>query len=360
VALLAALLSAAPAQAFQQTRDANTGMGLHWTTPTVPWFLNTCRPASSPSCQASGSADPAAAAVQAAFHTWETATRSGDPASCSGIALPYAGTSSSVTVGAKTPSQHLVVFRQGWCSSNPDAVADPCDGAGTCDNKYNCFDDIHGGMSRNVLALTTVMYVPSTGEIADADMEIVDWGGLSGSLASSSSLTDGWYWTCFDPGGAPTCSSYGQDGCAFMDVQNTVTHEAGHFIGLAHPCESDSANAQQNGVPLCSAHPEMEPTTMFPSASPREISKRTLDPDDVDGVCTIYPAPAAAALAPTAGLAVVTSGVTQANAFMCVPAPAKSKSSSGGCGSGSATPGGLAALALALVLLLPRRHAARR
>ena len=214
-------------------------------------------------------------------------------------------------------------------------------------------------MSRHVLALTTVIYTPSTGVIADADMEVIDWGGLPGSLQSSTP-PDGWYWTCFDPTGAATCSSYGQDRCAFMDLQNTVTHEAGHFLGLAHPCEADPGTATANGVPVCSGHPEMASVTMFPSASPGEISKRTLAPDDVEGVCAIYPRPATAALAPAAELAVARSAVSSTNAFQCVPQPSRAKSSGGGCGSGGATPVGLAALALALVLLLPRRGRARR
>ena len=69
-----------------------------------------------------------------------------------------------------------------------------------------------------------------------------------------------------------------------MGLQNTVTHEAGHFLGLAHPCEADPGTATANGVPVCSGHPEMASVTMFPSASPGEISKRTLAADDVVGV----------------------------------------------------------------------------
>ncbi len=354
LALLAALLVAAPAAAFEQTRDAKTLKGLHWTNPTVPWFLNTCRPSSSPSCRASATDDPAAAAVQAAFTTWQGATRSGETDACTGIALPFAGSSTSVAIGTNTVSQHLVVFRQGWCSSNPDAVADSCFDAGTCDSKYNCFDDVNGGMSRNVLALTTVIYAPSTGEIADADMEVVDWGGLAGSLRSlQNGPSDGWYWTCFDPTSAATCNSYGEDGCGYMDLQNTVTHEVGHFIGLAHPCEAERGD--------CTA--AMAPTTMFPSAAVREIAKRTLEADDVEGVCTIYPRTAVAALtAPAPEVRTVAASVSADTAYQCVPKPAASPQSSrggsGGCGAGSATPVGLAALALALALLLPRRRVA--
>ncbi len=52
------------------------------------------------------------------------------------------------------------------------------------------------------------------------------------------------------------------------DLQNTLTHEAGHFLGLDH-----------------SALPE---ATMFGGAPPQELSKRDLDADDSTGICFSY------------------------------------------------------------------------
>ncbi len=65
VAILAALLSAAPALAYQQTMG--NGHGLHWSGTAVTYTVNTSRPNTSPSCAESGTTDPALAAVQAAF-----------------------------------------------------------------------------------------------------------------------------------------------------------------------------------------------------------------------------------------------------------------------------------------------------
>ncbi len=327
-AIVAALLSAAPALAYQQTME--NGHGLKWPGSSVTFTVNTARPNSSPSCQVAAT-DPALDAVQAAFGAWTNATHPGDPAPCTKLSLVYGGTTSSITVGADA-STHLVVFRQGWCSNNAQAQADACSQANppNCDNKFNCFEDV-GSMSRNVLALTTVLYQPSTGVIGDADMEVVDWDGTAGSIQQPPA--DGWYWTCFNPTSQGACSTYGQDGCYYMDLQNTVTHEAGHFIGLAHPCETDPGTATANGVPVCSQHPEMASVTMYPSAPLGETTKRTLAADDVNGVCAIY-------------------GTLSSGSAV--------KSSSGGCGAGGATPVGLIVLATALAALAPRRRRARR
>jgi hypothetical protein len=93
-----------------------------------------------------------------------------------------------------------------------------------------------------VLALTRLTYHPCTGEIFDADitMNAVDFA----------------HGTTIQP----------IDG--IMDVQNTVTHEMGHFLGLDHSSSPDA--------------------TMFPTAPNAEINKRSLEADDVDGLCCLY------------------------------------------------------------------------
>ena len=53
------------------------------------------------------------------------------------------------------------------------------------------------------------------------------------------------------------------------DVQNTVTHELGHAIGLAHS-------------------PVVEATMYYQQTSSGEITKRDLAADDIDAICTLY------------------------------------------------------------------------
>jgi hypothetical protein len=95
----------------------------------------------------------------------------------------------------------------------------------------------------NTLALTTVTYNPDTGEIYDADMEINTFGAKV---------------TLTDPVPA--------DGYDFASI---VTHESGHFLGLAHSGD--------------------EHATMFAQYQPGSTTKRELAPDDVLGICAAYP-----------------------------------------------------------------------
>lgn len=105
------------------------------------------------------------------------------------------------------------------------------------------------------LAITTVTFDTSTGRLLDADIEIND-------VAFT-------FTTC-DPG-SPGCEP------AF-DLENTLTHELGHVMGLDHP-PNDAPGALE--------------ATMFASASETDTEKRSLADDDIDGLCTLYPASSA-------------------------------------------------------------------
>ena len=93
----------------------------------------------------------------------------------------------------------------------------------------------------DALALTTVTYDVDTREIVDADIEV------NGTVL----LVDD---------ASPQ---------AWFDLQGILTHEAGHFLGLAH---TTSENA-----------------TMVPEISAEETMFRDLEPDDRAGICSVYP-----------------------------------------------------------------------
>ena len=100
------------------------------------------------------------------------------------------------------------------------------------------------GHDPTALALTLLWHDKSTGEILDVDMELNAGAGRFNDCVSTS------------------CS------LAMIDLQNTITHEAGHLLGLGHT--------------------NVRGATMEASTdSNRETSKRSLERDDVDGYCSL-------------------------------------------------------------------------
>jgi hypothetical protein len=115
------------------------------------------------------------------------------------------------------PNQHVIVFRDGaWPYTD----------------------------ANNTLALTTVTFDPDNGELYDADMEINSSPGVALTLSGQVA-----------PGG--------------YDFDSVVTHETGHFLGMAHSPDSRA--------------------TMFARYIQGSTSMRNLSEDDVSGICAAYP-----------------------------------------------------------------------
>jgi hypothetical protein len=104
------------------------------------------------------------------------------------------------------------------------------------------------GYDPTAFAVTIVWHSTSSGEIYDADL-------LVNERFSP-------YVICPDGG----CTQPNH-----IDLENVITHEAGHFFGLAHS--------------------EVLAATMYARAPRGEVSKRTLETDDVLGFCAAYPDP---------------------------------------------------------------------
>ncbi len=131
----------------------------------------------------------------------------------------------------------------------------------------------------DALALTTVW--SKDGAIVDADTEINDaantdytWAVLPDDPATASSSPD-------------------------VDLQNALTHELGHVIGLNHPCYlGDAADPPQfdnKGNPVLSCSdpslpPSVRDATMYPSSLPGLINERKLSDDELLALHDLYPA----------------------------------------------------------------------
>ncbi|WP_223634649.1 myxosortase-dependent metalloprotease, MXAN_2677/MXAN_2678 family [Corallococcus sp. EGB] len=261
---------------------------LYWTQTSITWQQSTV---GNPKVTNHTEFD----AISRSFQSWEDIF-----ANCGNLTLKEGPRVNSRTVGYNRSGDNinLILFRGRACRDVVDAN-DACFTQDTCANTYDCWDD-----SAGTIAITLTTYDQRTGVIYDSD--------ISFNAAQFN----------FTTGNGPACSIVSTPDCVDTDVQNTATHEVGHFVGLDHTLATGS--------------------TMNPSAPPGETSKRTIDPGSRSFVCAVYPK----------------GGASQP----CLPVPdngngngnGKSDSGSGGC---SAAAGGLTVLPLlAAAALLARRR----
>jgi hypothetical protein len=183
-------------------------------------------------------------AIEKSFATWQTQL-----AACGSLTLTEGARTASREVGYVQDggvNQNIVVFREKRCSGIVSA-SDACWTTEDCGSRYDCWDH-----ASNAIAITTTSYDPETGEIVDSDIEL---------NAPTFTFTTVDTPACISPNYAYTCVA--------TDVQNTVTHEVGHLLGLAHNTIAGS--------------------TMNPQADPGELSKRVLDTGSKQFICDVYP-----------------------------------------------------------------------
>jgi MYXO-CTERM domain-containing protein len=200
--------------------------------------------------QTSMTGDQVANAVQQAAAAWSAGSNA-----CTYLEL-VPTLSTAATPLAVNDGHNTVIFHSAvWCHVGS---------GGKCNVEYD----------PSALAVTTDTANTATGQIYDADIEVNLLDYQWADVVADPSLTDA------------------------MDLQNALTHEMGHLIGLDHTCFdllTSKSGVRPDGndgqpIPDCAtASADVQATTMFPSAMPGDTEKRTLAPDDQLAVCTIYP-----------------------------------------------------------------------
>ena len=162
----------------------------------------------------------------------------------------------------------------------------------------------YAGTSHQI-ALTTLTFQDSDGEIFDVDVEI---NSAQFELSTS-------------------------DDAIKADLQSIATHEAGHFFGISHSL--------------------VQGATMEASYRVGDTSLRSLEPDDIEAICSVYPPDRKAAACqstriPRHGFSAECSDALETDAGCCSTAPS---------GNSGAPARAMLAGALGMLVLFARRRA---
>jgi hypothetical protein len=177
------------------------------------------------------SADLLESIVRTCFDNWQGISAQGVDL-WHGVACP----------GGGKPNMAVETYPQVECNESRYNTSQPNQ------NVYLFRDDAwpHEGSGERTIALTLVSFSPKTGEIYDVDTELNSFA--RNFTTETTAAADG------------------------DDLQSVIQHESGHFLGLAHS--------------------DFKAATMYLNYV-SGTDMRSLETDDIDGICEIYPPVAA-------------------------------------------------------------------
>ena len=145
--------------------------------------------------------------------------------------------------GCKLPQVDVVGTTDAVSITTPTALKDEPDNIVVFIKTTNAWRQLPGTTGTQI-ALTFIANNYETGEIIDADIAINDAGF---KFTTADDATSG------------------------VDLLSALTHECGHFFGMAHSLQSNATMYASYGSDIAS-----------------RTNARTLEQDDVDGVCALY------------------------------------------------------------------------
>jgi hypothetical protein len=252
---------------------------LFWTVPTLTWQLSSVgNPLSS-----DANKQREFEAIRRSFQSWQDIF-----ASCGNLRIQEGAPVDARDVGyvMKGTNRNLVLFRSRRCADVVPST-DACWEEDTCGNLFDCWD-----ADDRTIGLTLTTYDEKSGIIYDSDIQL---------NASAFVFTTGDSGTCVPP--------LSPADCVGTDVQNTMTHEIGHMLGLDHDQLTSTS-------------------TMYPKAPSGETAKRSIDPGSHKFVCVTYPqgypsqscvTPAVSPNSANASLGPVAVGCTGVGAMVWLP-----------------------------------------
>ena len=231
-AVLALVLAANDTHAFRCTpTNEQCFVTIRWHGRNLPYFIR------APAADSAFSVDEFTTIARRSFDSWQSPR-------CSDMSFEMAGV---LTADAPEPVSEIRIVTSGWTEFAEESA----------------------------VGLAQMIYLTTDGTIQRGRVSLNETLARLIDLPVSGPV----------PGGLE-CNPLGNR--PHYDIASVLTHEIGHFIGLAHPCQLDPSAEICPATDCADFNPDIVPI-MHPRVDPCTIDFRTLTTDDLDALCFLYP-----------------------------------------------------------------------